>query len=170
MTTNQVNYAKHLEQARANRAQEEIGRQTASAQTTQAWAAASQAQTASLRQAEDARHNVQQEAIGWATQQADAAYKRSTAAAQLSQASSAQQRVQTEAYWRSATLNETIRHDTAQEQETNRSNVAQETIGSRQAAAAELRSKAQVATAANQFAKTIMGFVSYGLGGTVYAP
>lgn len=72
MTANQINYGKLREEARHNRETEKLGYHTAVssrigalAQRDQAIASQSQAQTAALRQEEDARANAAREAIDW---------------------------------------------------------------------------------------------------------
>lgn len=67
MTKNQIEYAKHREDARHNRVTEQQKLRDQAIGLISANAAKSQADTAVLRQAEDARHNQQTEAINWWT-------------------------------------------------------------------------------------------------------
>lgn len=65
MTANQINFAKHKEDSRHNRATEEAKLRDIAIGERQAYASEMQARTASQRQAEDARHNRESERINW---------------------------------------------------------------------------------------------------------
>lgn len=65
MTANQINFARHKEDSRHNRATEEAKLRDIAIGERQAYASELQAQTAAKRQLEDVRHNTESERINW---------------------------------------------------------------------------------------------------------
>lgn len=86
MTSNQIEYAKHLESKRHNVVSEQQGAEDVRSRRMASEAAVSQATTASRRQSEDARHNRETEMINWFHENQLGQYQRVMGSAALQQA------------------------------------------------------------------------------------